>query len=272
MPDVLWRLFADNRPLADALPAIAASIIESWMIARHGLRTGVMAILHTFNGRLEFNSHVHTMVFAGGLHASSGSWISSVYCNNDQLMKLWRNAVIKLLREAHRAGLLRTEMTFDQMEGTLTQQAGRWWSIKVQSFKSKEHFLRYAGRYVRRPPIAQRRITLVGKRRVTFWAKDKKLGRIVNLHCSPEEFVERWARHIPEHYRHAMRSFGLFAPRVLNQASAAIFVVIGQQSRPRPRSLRWADSLERQFGRDPLLDETGNRMRWARQLAPQAPS
>jgi hypothetical protein len=27
----------------------------------------------------------------------------------------------------------------------LTQQENRWWSVKVQSFKSKEHFLRYAG-------------------------------------------------------------------------------------------------------------------------------
>jgi hypothetical protein len=37
----------------------------------------------------------------------------------------------------------------------------RRWSIKIQPFKSKEHFLEYAGRYVRRPPIAQRRIKYI---------------------------------------------------------------------------------------------------------------
>ncbi|HJX83991.1 MAG TPA: transposase, partial [Candidatus Angelobacter sp.] len=179
MPDLLWTIFRDNRSLADALPAMAASVMEAWMTAKHGLRIGVIAILHTFNGRLEFNSHVHTMVSAGGLNASSNTWVSSVYYDRDHLMRMWRGAVIKLLHRAHCAGLLRAEMTFDQMEAMLTEQGKRWWSVKVQSFKSSEHFLRYAGRYARRPPIAQHRITYIGKRGVTFWAKDKKLGRRV---------------------------------------------------------------------------------------------
>ena len=79
------------------------------------------------------------------------------------------------------------------MEEMLAQQENRWWSIKIQSFKSKEHFLRYAGRYVRRPPIAQRRITYIGERTVTFWFNDKKLRRRVYGQCSLEEFVDRWA-------------------------------------------------------------------------------
>jgi hypothetical protein len=37
----------------------------------------------------------------------------------------------------------------------------RRWSIKIQSFNSEEHFLEYAGRYVRRPTIAQRRISYI---------------------------------------------------------------------------------------------------------------
>jgi integrase len=53
--------------LTARLPALAASVIQGWITARYGLRVGVIAILHTFNGLLEFNSHVHTMVSAGGL-------------------------------------------------------------------------------------------------------------------------------------------------------------------------------------------------------------
>jgi hypothetical protein len=67
MPKALWRLFRDNMPLADALPALAAGAIAALILAKYGLRPGVMTILHTFNGHLEFNSHVHTMVTAGGL-------------------------------------------------------------------------------------------------------------------------------------------------------------------------------------------------------------
>jgi hypothetical protein len=45
---------------------------------KFGLKVGVIAIPHTFNGRLEFNAHVHVMVTAGGLE-TSGDWMPSVY-------------------------------------------------------------------------------------------------------------------------------------------------------------------------------------------------
>ena len=96
MPDVLWRVFGQNRVLADALPVLAANAIESLASAKHGLRTGVIAFLHTFNGELKFNSHVHTMATAGGWRISSGSWVSSVYYHPDILMRLWRGAVLDL--------------------------------------------------------------------------------------------------------------------------------------------------------------------------------
>jgi len=272
MPDLLWPFFRDNPSLAKALPALAAEVIRVRVGMRHGLRVGVIAILHTFNGQLEFNSHVHTMATGGGLYGFSDTWVSRVYCDRDPLMKSWRKAVIALLRAALRAGQLHTKLTVDQMEEMLTQQEKRWWSIKIQSFKDKGHFLQYAGRYVRRPPIAQRRITWIGERAVRFWFKDKKLRRRVEVHCSLEEFIDRWAQHIPERYQHAVRSFGLFAPRSLGQTSAAIFVILGQERRPRPRPRPWADSIKRDFGHDPLLDHTGKRMKWVRRLAPEASS
>jgi len=91
----------------------------------------------------------------------------------------WRRTVIELLRAALRVWLLQTDTTLYEMETLLAKQEARWWSIKIQSFKSREHFLRYAGRYVRRPPIAQHRITFIGERSVRFWRKDKKQRRRV---------------------------------------------------------------------------------------------
>jgi len=134
------------------------------------------------------------------------------------------------------------------------------------SFKSKEHFLRYAARYVRRPPIAQRRITCIEGRGVRFWTKDKKLRRRVEVQCTPEEFVDRWAQHLPDDYQHAVRTFGLFAPRSLGQTCAAIFAILGQRQRPRPKPRPWADSIKRDFGHNPLLDHKGQQMKWVRRL------
>lgn len=269
MPDRLWQLFRDNPRLVAVLPVLAAKALETWAYARHGLRVGAIAILHTFNGRLEFNSHVHTMVTAGGLHSCSGSWVARIYYDRDWLMEIWRDAVVNLLRAALRAGQLRSKMSIEGMEAILTDQERRWWSIKIQSFKTKEHFLRYAGRYVRRPPIAQHRITHIGEHSITFWTKDKKLGRRMEVQCSLEEFIDRWTQHLPDHYQHAVRCFGLYAPRTLRQTSAAVFALLGQRQRPRPRPIRWADSIERAFGKKPLLDHRGNRMKWVRRLPPE---
>jgi Putative transposase len=269
MPDVLWPLFQDNPHLTEALSALAARVIQIRLNIRSGLRVGIMAILHTFNGKLEFNSHVHTMVTAGGLYGSSDTWIHTVYYRRDGLLQSWRKAVIRLLRAALRAGRLVSALTVDEVEAILNEQEKRWWSVKVQNFKSKEHFLKYAGRYLRRPPIAQRRVTHVGERVVGFWYKDKKLRRKVYVQCSPEEFIERWSQHIPERYRHAVRNFGLFGPRAVRQTFDAVFALMGQKRSPRPKPRPYAESIKRDFGWDPLLDSHGKRMVWVGRIAPR---
>ncbi len=149
MPDVLWHVFRENRVLADALPALAAGAIQAWLLAKHGLRPGIVAILHTFNGQLKFNSHVHTMVTAGGWRISSRSWVQSVFYDQGLLTRLWRKAVLELLRSALRSGVLTSGMTPNEMEAMLVKQE-RWWSVRIQSLDSIEHFLQYGGRYARR--------------------------------------------------------------------------------------------------------------------------
>jgi hypothetical protein len=269
MPKELWPLFRDNPHLTKALSDLAARIIQARVSVRSGLRVGVMAILHTFNGKLEFNSHVHTMITAGGLYGLSDTWVRTVYYKRDGLVKSWRKAVIRLLRVALRVGQLVSTLTTDELETILNEQENRWWSIKVQNFKSKGHFLRYAGRYLRRPPIARRRITEVGERTVNFWYNDKKLRRKVDVQCSPEAFIERWSQHIPERYRHAVRHFGLFSPRAMRQTFDAIFAVLAQERSLRPKPRPWAESINRDFGRNPLLDSKGKRMTWVRRIGPR---
>ena len=98
----------------------------------------------------------------------------------------------------------------------------------------------------------------------------KKLRRRVEVKCSLEEFIDHWSQHIPERYQHAVLNFGLFAPRALGQTAAAILVILRQERRARPKPRPWAESIERDFGPDPLLDHTGKRMKWVRRLAPTA--
>jgi len=165
-------------------------------------------------------------------------------------------------------GVLESELDTEKLREVIKAQGERWWNIRVQGSQTKEHFLRYAGRYVRHPPIAQHRITKVTDREVEFWRKDTRSKRRVKTRCSIEEFVTALAEHVPDHYRHAIRYYGLWAPSAKGKTSAAIFVLLKQQKRSRPRRLSWRRSLQKYFGRDPLVDSYGQCMHWIGRLKP----
>jgi hypothetical protein len=269
MPNTLWPLFAANPRLSRKLPEIAARVIGSYARVRKGVEVGVIAVLHTFNGKLEFNSHVHALVTGRDLQTAGLQRRSSIFFDPYELRSRWQRLVIVLLRGALEAGQLKSEMARDEVERLFQREEKRTWrKVHVQAFEGKEHFLRYAGRYVRRPPIAQRRILGIAEGFVWFWHKDKRDHRRKTVRCKVEEFIDRWAQHIPKRYQHAVRHFGLLAPRRWAQTAAAVFTITGTKQRPRPKRRRWAVTIQQQFGRNPLLDHKGQQMKWVRHLAP----
>src|SRR5207248_4479288 len=136
----------------------------------------------------------------------------------------------------------------------LTAQYERWWNIYVAHFTSKAQFLRYAGRYIRRLPIAQHRFVKITDQEIEFLRYDLKLKKWVLTCYSVADFISTLADHVPDRYHHAIRYFGLLAPGAKAQTGAAIFALLGQKKRTRPRRLGWAASLRKDFGRDPLVD------------------
>jgi hypothetical protein len=267
MPSALWPIFKQNRHLLHDLPALAARVIQQWAKIRYGVRVLILVVPHTFGGDLKFNTHFHILVSAGGLEESEGRWLPSIRFNKDALMRMWRYAVISHLRLALKAQVLRSNMDTQELKGVLASAYERppRWIIHIDKIVSKSHFLGYAGRYIRRPPIAQHRILRVTDREVEFLAKDTKAGRSALTSFSVKDFVFRLAAHVPDRYRHAIRYFGLLAPRAKGQTWAALFAILGQTMRPRPQRLSWRDSLIKYFGVDPLLDTSGQLMKWVGQ-------
>lgn len=199
MPNTLWPLFAANPQLSRKLSEIAARVIGSYARVHKGVEVGVIAVLHTFNGKLEFNSHVHALVTGKDPQTAGSQRRPSIFFDRYELRSRWQRLVIVLLRGALEAGQLKSGMARDEVERLLQREEKRtWWKVHVQAFDGKEHFLRYAGRYVRRPPIAQRRVIGIADGFVWFWHKDKRDHRQKTLRCTVEEFIDRWAQHIPK--------------------------------------------------------------------------
>jgi hypothetical protein len=256
MPNVLWPLLHRDRQLLHDIAALGASVIRRWVQAHYGVLPLILVIPHTFGRRLNFHPHLHILVSAGGLNKRENRWINFRHFDKYALMYWWRFAVSKYL-----AAVLETdEENVDLPDETFQLQGRRPWNIHIKRFSSKSHFLRYAGRYLRRPPIAEHRIISVTDHHVEYWANDLKLKAWVRIKVSIEQFLALLIQHVPDRYANGIRYFGLLSPAGKHQFASGLFALFGQAQRPQPRRLSWARMIERDFGYNPLNDSHGQRM------------
>ncbi len=267
MPDLFWPVFQAHRHLQHDLPALGAAVLRQYAWNRYRVRLYIVVVQHTFGGRLNHNPHLHIMASAGGLRESEGIWVQSIEFDREHIMDLWRFAVTSYLWKASRDSLLRLSVPAE-FSDLIHAQTQRPWNIHITRRMTKQHFLGYAGRYIQRLPISQKRIVGVASERVVYQSKDTRTKTLLERSCAPAEFVALLSQHVPDRYQHSMRYFGLLAPRTKRTTSAAVFLLLGQKQRTRPRRLSWRNSLIRDFQTDPLCDSHGQTMSWLRRLRP----
>lgn len=268
MPRQFWRILEQNRHLLHDVPAMGAEAIMQWAKARYGVRLLVLVVQQTFGGLLNFYPHLHVMVSAGGLQESTNCWIPRLDFDKAELMRAWRFALIALLAEAHKRNMLRSSMTDEELRSLFATQYQRDWNIFFNRIGSKAYHLTHDGRYIRRPPVAQHRLTRIATDQVEYLAKDTANKQFVLKRYTGAEFVDILIRHAPDGGRHSMRYFGLLSPRSKARVWAGIFVLLKQRVRQHPPRLSCRQLRLRTFGIDPLLDSRGEPMYWIGRRAP----
>lgn len=262
MPDVFWRIFKDNRNLLHDLPTLGGEAVLQWMNDKHGVRPLILVVQHTFGRHLNFNAHLHMLVSSGGLSESESRWKGGLTLNPVGFMKLWRHGVITYLRRAFKAGILKSDLKSWELRELLADKYEVGWHVDMQERISKRHFLGYAARYIRRPPIAQHRFQEIDGPVVKFLTKDTATKETVLDELPKEEFIQILADHVPDKYLHSVRYYGLLAPRATSRVFAIMFKLLGQERRPRPKRLSWAEMIMKYFKRDPLIDSRGQPMQY----------
>jgi Putative transposase len=185
-------------------------------------------------------------------------------------MKLWRHGVIEYLRRALKAGILKSSLKSCQLREVFSDKYEVGWHVDLQERISKRHFLGYAARYIRRPPIAQHRFQEIDGPVVKFLTKDTKTKETVLDEIPKDEFIRILADQVPDRYRNSVRYYGLLAPRSKNRVFAIMFKLLGQKRRPRPRRLSWSEMIMKYFKRNPLIDSRGQLMQYVGQHFPTA--
>jgi hypothetical protein len=185
-----------------------------------------------------------------------------------ELMHCWRFAVITYLAEALKRRAIGPELSGRELRTLLEEQYERDWHVYATSTMSKTHFVEYVGRYIRRPLVAERRLTRETEESVQYIAKDTRNNRLVPIRLSNEKLIHILKQQVPDRGRHNMRYFGLLGPRSRARTWAVLFVLLRQKegSHPPRLSRRWLRL--KTFGTDPLRDSLGRPMHWVGRLAP----
>jgi len=183
-----------------------------------GAQPGAVMALHTWGQQLAMHPHVHCLASAGGV-TESGEWVWArrhSFLPAEPLKRLFRAKYLYGLRGLLRRGelRLRDDQTARGVEALLAEAEHKRWNVHIcDRYESPTAVLNYLGRYLHGGPIGEKRLESFDGETVAFWYKDyrdrtadgpkKKL-----MHLSVDEFVRRFAQHVPPKGFHMVRAYG----------------------------------------------------------------
>jgi hypothetical protein len=272
VPADLRGVFAYNRPGSLSLLFRAATAaLTQWARDVHGMRLGIVQVLHTFGSDLKWHPHLHLLITEGGLSLDGDRWVRPYgdgwLMAHGALKSMWRYHVIRALREAHRAGklwfpenasFLADYPRFNALLRRLYQMT--WYAHIGASLRDPGFTLRYIGRYTKRAVLAEYRITHYDPERgtVRFAFQDYAEGGKTSFKTLPVlAFLGRLIRHIPDKHFKTVRYAGIFATRWRDHYLAHARAALRQPAPREPESppvslLSWRERRQAE-GPDPLL-------------------
>jgi hypothetical protein len=260
-----------NRPATlNLLFNAAIAALSQWAQEQHGMRLGIVAVLHTFGSDLKWHPHLHLLVTEGGLSLDGSRWVRPYgegwLMAHGALKRMWRYHVIRALRRAHRAGELQFPpkaaflADYPRFNALLRRLYKMIWYAHIgASLRDPNFTLRYIGRYTQRAVLAEYRITHYDPERgtVRFAFQDYAQGGKTSYKTLPVlAFLGRLIRHIPDKHFKMVRYAGLFATRWREHYLAQARAVLGQPKPEAPETppvctLSW-QQRRRAAGTDPL--------------------
>lgn len=193
--------------LYGVLMKAAAKSIKDLMLEQHGVKVGLMAVLHTWNRRLGYHPHVHCVVTAGGLD-SRDRWKP---VDHDEVAL--RRILALRFREAFLAMMAKAKVASPHIDAVSGSVGTIDWYVYVDRARGNtQQILGYLARYVHRTALSDRRIVSVDGDRVTYLYRPSQSNEFKPLTVSGHEFLRRFLQHVPPKGFHRVRYYGLWSP------------------------------------------------------------
>jgi len=185
---------------------------------------GFLAILHTWDQKLNAHFHLHCLVPGGALSKDKKRWMpvkDDYLFNQEALSRVFRGKFIERLDHVRKTGELRfTGQAYGNFKNMLYAKN---WVVSVRDpVKRPEHVLEYLARYTHRVAIANSRIKKLENGMVSFTAKNRKKKSTETITITAVEFIRRFLLHsLPSGFVR-IRYYGFLANRKRNENLNAI--------------------------------------------------
>lgn len=248
LPKQLHDLFSMNyRKLADVVNDSAAMTLKQFQRNNWKLEGGFFSVLHTWGSALNWHPHLHFLVSAGGIDATTGRWKTARKDYSfpvKSVSTVFRSIVLSRIEALDHDG----EMKWPEGWQSVEQRRQRRVELTAYNFNvaskatlgNTRAVVRYLARYTSRIAMSNARILSVDtvKREVTFHWKDYRDGGKVKERTMPgKRFISLFTRHlVPKGYRR-IRYFGLLAGgrKPLTERVAGAPGVISERAIPTER-------------------------------------
>ena len=259
VPSELRAVFLRNQKLLYGLlmQVSAAAVKELCAEKRHlGALPGMLSVLHTWNGRLDYHPHVHLLITGGGITADDQHWEPA---RGEFLVPV---AVLSRKVAAQFSAALKD--TAPDIYAVIPASAWQreWVSFCKHYGHGNDAVLTYLSRYVFRTAISNARILGMDETHVTFRWKDRDAGAWRIQRLPGVEFLGRFLQHVLPRGFHKVRYYGLWHPSKRDQSNRAWLLLMLAAPANAPQLLR-ISSLSEALSEllelaDRALDEESN--------------
>ena len=213
LPHLLNGLILAHKKILLSLlfKAVSETLLEFGRTRLKGT-VGIIAVLHTWDQKLQDHFHLHCLIAAGSLSVDHSRWLGArpnFLFPVKALSRVFRGKFLDLLKQASNQGKI------PPPSQELKELRKKNWVVYAKKpFGSPQMVLDYLGRYTHRVALSNDRILGLENGQVTFSYRDRKDGdQKKTMPLDAHEFIRRFLLHVlPEGFVR-VRHFAFLANR-----------------------------------------------------------
>jgi hypothetical protein len=213
LPHILNGLILAHKKVFFSLlfKAVSETLLEFGQ-RRFGGTVGIIAVLHTWDQKLQDHFHLHCLIPAGALSIDHSRWIEArpnFLFPVKALSRVFQGKFVTLLQKA-----ADRKKVSGIDEAIKASRKKNWVVYAKKPFGSPETVLDYLGRYTHRVALSNNRILALENGQVSFSYRDRRdKDRLKSMTLDAQEFICRFLLHVlPEGFMR-IRHFGFLANR-----------------------------------------------------------